>query len=61
MVIILQCLFLTLPWVNLRSEIVAIPGHTHLFFDRFSINLCIKGVVWDCKLCQITGITLNDV
>ena len=36
------CLFLTVQWVGLRTEIVAFPGHTQLLLDirtRVGINL----------------------
>ena len=34
------CLFLTVPWNDLWSVIVAFPGHTHLLFEP-SNNNCI--------------------
>ena len=31
------CLFLTVPWVGLRSVTEAFPGHTHLLFNRIHV------------------------
>ena len=28
------CFSLTVPWVGLQCVLVAIPGHTHLLFDK---------------------------
>ena len=32
MAVSVRCLFLTLPWDDLQSVIVAFPGHTHLLY-----------------------------
>ena len=34
-----MCLFLTVPWVGQRNEVVAFPGHSHLHFACNCSNL----------------------
>ena len=34
MTISILCLFLTVQWVGLQCEIVVVPGHVHLLFDK---------------------------
>ena len=31
MAVCVLCLFLAVPWVDMQSVIVALPGHTHFF------------------------------
>ena len=71
------CLFLTVPWIDLRCVIVVFPDHTHLLYNRegspclvcnekhafFSLMNILKYIIlWSCqKMCDALNNLLDNI